>query len=96
MGTLEPEKEHVSHELGIVIEIIAPDQEQSDSLCSYIRSFLLHYGYAGRISTAGNLALLYSPSDISCGEVFEFSIYHLMAVDDPTCLFPMYVHEVNH
>ena len=96
MGALEPDKEHVSHELGIVIEIIAPDQEQSDSLCSSIRSFLLHYGYPGRISTAGNLALLYSPSDISCGEVFEFTIYHLMAVDDPTYLFPILIHEVNH
>jgi len=39
---------------------------------------LLHYGYPGRISTAGNLAFPFSPSDFKVGEVYEFSIYHLM------------------
>jgi hypothetical protein len=47
-------------------------------LCSLARSTLLHYGYDGRISTAGNLAFPFSPSDISMGEVYEFSIYHLL------------------
>ncbi len=95
MGILEPEKERVSHELGIVIEVIARDQEESDAICSFVRSSLLHCGYPGRISTAGNLALLYSPSDISLGEAYEFSIYHLMAVDDPACLFPVSISEVH-
>ena len=95
MGVLEPGKKLISHELGVVIEVIAREQEQSDAACSYVRSLLLHYGYTGRISTAGNLALLYSPSDISCGEVYEFNIYHLMSIDDPTNLFPMHVYEVN-
>jgi len=95
MGKLEPERDRVSHELGIVIEVVTSDQAHSDFICSYVRSFLLHYGYPGRISTAGNLALLYSPSDISCGEVYEFNIYHLMTVDDPTSLFPIHVHEVH-
>jgi hypothetical protein len=95
MGKLEPERDRISHELGIVIEVVTPDQSQSDFICSYVRSTLLHASYPGRISTAGNLALLYSPSDISCGEVYEFNIYHLMTVDDPTCLFPIHVHEVH-
>jgi hypothetical protein len=76
MGKLEPEKNRVAHELGLVIEVIAGDQEEANAVCSYVRSTLLHYGYPGRISTAGNLALLYSPSDIPCGDVFAFSIYN--------------------
>jgi hypothetical protein len=95
MGGMEPEKSRVAHELGLIIEVIAEDQERADAVCSYVRSTLLHYGYPGRISTAGNLALLYSPSDIACGEVFEFNIYHLMEVDDPEALFPMEVCEVG-
>jgi len=79
----------------LVIEVVAKDQEQANAVCSYVRSTLLHYGYPGRISTAGNLALLYSPSDIACGEVFEFSIYHLMQVDDPEALFPIETGEVG-
>ena len=86
MGALEPQKNPSSHELGLVMEAIAPDPEEADTVCSLLRSTLLHIGYPGRISTAGNLALLYSPSDISCGQVYEFNIYHLMEVDDPKSL----------
>ncbi|MBU1107904.1 MAG: DUF1446 domain-containing protein [Candidatus Riflebacteria bacterium] len=78
MGPLEPLLQTSSHELCIVIEALCPTQEQADTLCSVARSTLLHYGYEGRISTAGNLAFPFSPSDIKMGQVFEFSIYHLM------------------
>ena len=95
MGALEPEKTRASHELGLVMEVVARDQEEANTVCSFFRSTLLHYGYPGRISTAGNLALLYSPSDISCGQVYEFNVYHLMEVDDPQSLFPITVYEVS-
>jgi hypothetical protein len=48
---------------------------------------MLHYPYPGRKSTAGNLAFLYSPSDIACGPVYRFNVYHLVEVDDPCELF---------
>lgn len=82
-------------DLGLVMEVIGEDQETANTVCSYVRSTLLHFGYEGRISTAGNLALLYSPSDIPCGEVYEFSIYHLMEVEDPKSIFPVRIREVN-
>lgn len=94
MGPTEPVKETRSHELGIVIESVAPTQEEADTLTSVTRSTLLHYGYPGRISTAGNLAFPFSPSDIRAGEVYEFSIYHLMELDDPAD-FPLEVVEVK-
>ncbi len=83
MGALEPEKTVRSHELGIVVEAVGPTQAAADSVCSLTRSTLLHYGYPGRISTAGNLALPFSPSDARMGEVFEFSLYHLMPMARP-------------
>jgi hypothetical protein len=95
MGAMEPEKGRVAHELGLVIEALAPDPEQAEAICASARSTLLHYGYPGRISTAGNLALLYSPSDIPCGDVYTFNIYHVMTVDDPVAFFPIKVYEVR-
>lgn len=82
-------------DMSLVMEVIADDQETANAVCSYVRSTLLHFGYEGRISTAGNLALLYSPSDVPCGEVYEFSIYHIMEVDDPRSIFPLRIREVN-
>lgn len=79
MGAMECERNSQCHELGIVIEALAPTQVEADNLCATARSTLLHYGYPGRISTAGNLAFPFSPSDLQAGEAFEFSIYHLIS-----------------
>lgn len=89
MGELEPNKSVSSHELGIIIETVAENQNTANTICSFARSTMLHYGYEERISTAGNLAFPYSPSDFKAGEVYVFNLYHLIEVDDPTELFPM-------
>ena len=88
MGELETSLDNEPHEVGLVIEAVAKNQETADAICSFARSTLLHYGYEGRKSTAGNLAFPYSPSDFRAGAVYEFSVYHLMQVDDPKAEFP--------
>lgn len=80
MGELEPTPTP-SHEVGLVIDVVAATQEQANTICSFCRSTLLHFGYNGRVSTAGNLALPYSPSDIKAGEVYEFSVHHLLPAE---------------
>ena len=74
-------------EAAIIIEAVAPTAELSATVCSFARSTLLHFGYAGRISTAGNLAFPFSPSDFYGGAVYEFSLYCLMKADGLT--FPI-------
>lgn len=88
MGELEPDHT-LPHEVGVVFEVIAPTQELANTVCGSLRSSLLHYGYEGRKSTAGNLAFPFAPSDIPFGPVYEFSVYHLMEIDDPTEYFPI-------
>ena len=95
MGDIEPEKTIRSHELGIVIEVVAKTQDMANTICSVTRSIMLHCGYPGRIATAGNLAFLYSPSDLKAGEVYEFSVYHLMEVNNPYEMFPMKLVQVG-
>jgi hypothetical protein len=86
MGSLEPRGEP-AHEIGVVMEVVASTQELANTICAAVRSTMLHYPFAGRKSTAGNLAFLYAPSDIPCGPVYKFSVYHLVEVDDPCELF---------
>jgi len=83
MAELEPIEKIATHELCILIEAVASTQSLANTICSITRSTMLHHGYPGRISTAGNLAFPFSPSDIKAGPVYEFSIYHLMEIDDP-------------
>jgi hypothetical protein len=96
MGPLEPLalEQMKSHELCIIIEALCPTQDKADTLCSVTRSTLLHYGYEGRISTAGNLAFPFSPSDVPMGQVFEFSLYHLMEANEVE-LFPCKVEQLG-
>lgn len=70
------------HEIGVLFEVIAKTQELSNSICASVRSTFLHFGYEKRKSTAGNLAFPFAPSDIEFGAVYEFSIYHLMEVEE--------------
>ncbi len=82
MGQQEPVKASQAHELGVVIEVVAKEQSIADSICSLTRSTLLHYGYPNRIATAGNLAFPFSPSDLSAGPVYVFSMYHLIEMQE--------------
>ena len=70
--------------MGIVLDAVAKTQAIADEIMALARARMLHFDYAGRKSTAGNLAFPYSPSDIHLGAVYTFSIYHLMEVDDLT------------
>lgn len=88
MGSLEPVRKVGGHEIGIVIEAVSDTQAHADTICAAARSTMLHYGYTGRRATAGNLAFPYSPSDFHAGEVYVFSVYHLLSVDDPCAHFP--------
>lgn len=88
MGELEPSRQ-VPHEICVLFEVLADTQQLASTICASVRSTFMHFGYDGRKSTAGNLALPYAPSDVEFGPVFEFSVYHLMPVDDPVAFFPM-------
>lgn len=87
MGDMEPLKETATHEIGIVIDAVSDTEEHANAVCSVARSTLLHYGYPGRIATAGNLAFPFSPSDIKVGPIYVFSIYALLRTKDPLSLF---------
>jgi len=81
-------------EVGIVIEAIAPMQKLADTVISLARSTALHQSFDGRKSTAGNFAFPFSPSDLSAGEVYEFSIYHLMEIKQGQNLFQLKMEEI--
>jgi hypothetical protein len=89
LGRHEPRRTEQPHEVGLVMEVVAPTQEMASTLLALVRSSALHCPFEGRKTTAGNLAFAFSPSDMVGGPVYEFSVYHLLEVDDPASLFPV-------
>jgi hypothetical protein len=94
MGASEPLRDAPPpHEVGLVMEVVAPTQEMADAICAFARATLMHHDYPGRKATAGNLALPFAPSDVPLGPVYRFTVYHLLEVEDPCGLFPVEVVE---
>ncbi|MBR2897920.1 MAG: acyclic terpene utilization AtuA family protein [Oscillospiraceae bacterium] len=80
--------------LGIIIDVVGKTQVIADTVCALARSRMLHCDYEGRRCSAGNLAFPFSPSDIHVGKVYEFSVFHLVEVDDFTETSKTYIEEI--
>ena len=94
MGDQEPHPS-MGDEVGIVIEALAETEELAEAVLGFARSTMLHFGFPGRLATAGNLAFPYSPSDFKVGEAYIFSIHHLLSLERPDEIFPVAFEEVR-
>ncbi|HEX4367436.1 MAG TPA: acyclic terpene utilization AtuA family protein [Rhodopila sp.] len=89
-----PENEPPPGEVFIMGECIAPTRERASEVVRTCKQFLLHFGYPGRLSTAGNVAFPFTPPEVSLGPAYRFNVYHLLHVDDADALFPVEVERV--
>jgi hypothetical protein len=89
-----PEDEPPPGEVFIMGECIAPTAERASEVVRSCKQFLLHYGYNGRLSTAGNVAFPFTPPEVSLGPAYRFNVYHLLRVDDADALFPVEIETV--
>ncbi len=79
---------------GIVLDVVAETQALATSLCGRARSAMLHHGFPGRRTTAGNLAFPWSPCELGAGPACAWCVYHLVDVENPQQLFPIHMREV--
>lgn len=86
-----PENEAPPGEVFIMGECIAPTRERASEVVRTCKQYLLHYGYPGRLSTAGNLAFPFTPPEVSLGSAYRFNVYHLLRTPDTDSIFPMTV-----
>ncbi|KLK90629.1 hypothetical protein AA309_24635 [Microvirga vignae] len=81
-------------EVFILGECIAPSAQRAEEVVRTTKQYLLHHGYEGRISTAGNLAFPFTPPEVVTGSAYRFNVFHLMEVDDMASLFPVEIEEL--
>lgn len=93
LGDAEPIKETRSHELGIIIDAVAPEEKVADAACISAVDFVAHMDYPGRVTTAANVAFPYSPREHKLGPVYEFNIWHLLELEDPCEPFDIQIRE---
>jgi hypothetical protein len=72
-----------NQELGLIVCVNSSNKDAARDVLAALRSGLLHYGYPGRISTAGNLAFPCSPSDLMLEQKNQASCFFIAGTRDP-------------
>jgi len=95
MGSMETHQVLIPHEVGLVVEVVAPTQNLAKDICDYtVTGTLLFADYEGKLATAGNLAYPFSPNVLEGGEVYRLNVHHLLEIDNPL-MFPITMTEIG-
>ena len=90
-----PAAQQAAHEVGLVLEFLAPDADSARTAAAVFKQNLLHHGYPGRLSTAGNLAFAWTPSELDAEQACRFVLYHVMSQAPVDTLFHIGVREIH-
>lgn len=90
----QPGSAATPEEIFVLVECVADTHDIAVGALSVFKQYLLHHGFAGRLSTGGNIAFPLTPPELMAGAAYRFSLYHLMEVDDLAGLFPVTYEEL--
>jgi hypothetical protein len=94
MGPWEPEKEDLPREICIVVEAIADKFEDAESICALGTRNLFYARLPEVRGTAGTAALMMD--EVLRGkDGYEWTINHLLPLDDPLDIFTVKIEEVG-
>ncbi len=83
-GVESSQAESPVNEIGLIVVAKSETRQLAKDTLAFLRSTLLHIGYEGRISTAGNLAFPFSPGDFQIeNEDGSFSTLFVAGSRDP-------------
>jgi hypothetical protein len=78
MEELEPERGGPIHEVGIVFEVLAADQERATLISMLARQPLLHFPVPEWTGSVTTIAYLHNPPQIERGPVYRFNLHHVV------------------
>src|SRR5258707_11300724 len=78
MGSLEPQKDALPHEVGIVLEATAASQALATKLAEISRQPLLHAPIPEWKGAITGFACLHSPAWVELGPLYRFCLNHVL------------------
>jgi hypothetical protein len=82
LGGLEQDRPAVPHEVGLVVDVVAETESMAVAIAGRSAATGSRLDITGRLGGGGNFAYPFSPNVLRGGEVYQWSIWHTMAVDD--------------
>lgn len=83
----QAETETNPSEIGVIADVIAPTQDLAHDIAYDLLTRVSFWRYPGRYTTAGSIAMTFSPAVFDGGQVFEFNIYHSLTIQDYRSVF---------
>jgi hypothetical protein len=94
LGELEPLKASPAHELGVVVQAVAPTRELAEEACM-IGTRQMFYARLPQVKgTAGGVAFLLDEV-MPASPAYRWTINHTLRLDDPLELFPTFLTEAG-
>jgi hypothetical protein len=94
LGALEPEKENIGHEVGLVIDVVAPTQKLAASILPIVAHTGLHHPIPEHEGLVSNFAFPFSPPGMDAGPVYRFCTNHVWRLSDPLGPFAMTIEDL--
>ncbi|MFD9663575.1 acyclic terpene utilization AtuA family protein [Rhodococcus sp. NPDC059968] len=94
LGDLEPHRSRIPHEVGLVVDVIAQTQDIATALATRAGPAGSKATFNDRLGGGGNFAYPFSPNVLVGGAVYEWSLWHLLEVEDPASPFSIELFEV--
>ena len=95
LGDREPLKAAPGHELGIVVQAVAPTKAMADEVCMIATRQMFYARLPEVKGTAGGVAFLLDEV-MPASPAYRWTLNHTMRLDDPLELFPTYVVEAGY
>jgi Acyclic terpene utilisation family protein AtuA len=94
LGELEPLKASPAHELGIVVQAVAPTRELAEEACMIGTRQMFYARLPAVKGTAGGIAFLLDEV-MPASPAYRWTINHTLRLDDPLELFPTFLTEAG-
>jgi hypothetical protein len=94
MGDLEPIREIRSHELCIIVEGIAPSKEMAEEV-TMIGTRQIFYARLPEVKGTAGTAAFIVDEVLPASPAYEWTINHVVSVDDPMELFDLHLIEIG-
>jgi hypothetical protein len=82
MGSMEPMRDKPSHELGILVQVLAPTQKEAHDICALMEGRMIGFSYKESKTRTANIAFPFSPIINDTGTVYRFNVFHVVELDD--------------
>ena len=94
LGRLEPTPEIDGHEICLIVEATAPQQDQATAIAHGAGHIALHHPIPEWSGLITGVAWPYAPAPIERGLLYRFNMNHVVVPDDPLEMFPIEYAEV--